>query len=168
MPKIAQTFITLTIHWPQKIAAYLSELAPLAARLITGEIFMTSGWVKLQNLDVMIENFIGWGIPFPQILTPFVSGAEFVCGILIMLGLFTRISAGILGVIMIVAIKSALWEQVDSLDTLFGFSETAYLVLSMWLAIAGAGKISIDRFLESGTIVTTTLAAPDSVKLTSL
>ncbi|MES2673537.1 MAG: DoxX family protein [Pseudomonadota bacterium] len=165
MPNIVKTFINLTIDWPKKIAAYLTELAPLAARLIAGEIFMTSGWVKLHNLDVMIENFTGWGIPFPHLLTPFVSGAEFVCGILIILGLFTRISAGMLGVIMIVAIKSALWEEVDSLDTLFGFSETAYLVLFAWLAIAGAGKISIDHFLESANIATTT-SVPHRVKLT--
>jgi putative oxidoreductase len=148
MQNIIQTFLTLTIHWPKKIAAHLTELAPLAARLVTGEIFVISGWSKLHNLDVMIENFISWGIPFPHILTPFVSGAELICGIFIMFGLFTRISAGILGVIMIVAIKSALWEQVNSLDTLFGFSETAYLIIFLWLAIAGAGKISVDYFLE--------------------
>ena len=148
MQNLWQTLMTATIHWPKKVAAHLTDVAPLVARLVTGEIFMVSGWGKLQNLDVMIENFTSWGIPFPHILTPFVSGAEFVCGILLMLGVFTRISAGILGVIMIVAIKSALWEQVDSLDTLLGFSESAYLVLFVWLAIAGAGKISIDRFLE--------------------
>ena len=140
-------FLDISLHGPEKIAAYLQWLAPLAARLVVGEIFMTAGWGKLQNLDAMIENFTSWGIPFPHILTPFTSGAEFVCGILIMLGLFTRISAGVLGVIMIVAIKSVLWSDVDSLDTLLGFSETAYLAIFFWLAVAGAGKASIDHWL---------------------
>jgi putative oxidoreductase len=147
MTSLFNSFIDLTLRWPEKVAAYLQWLAPLAARLIVGEVFMTAGWGKLQNLDAMIQNFTSWGIPFPHILTPFTSGAEFVCGILLMLGLFTRISAGILGVIMIVAIKSVLWADVDSLDTLLGFSETAYLAIFAWLAIAGAGKISIDHWL---------------------
>jgi putative oxidoreductase len=147
MKNLLNRFLDITLRWPEKIAAYLQWLAPLIARVVVGEIFMIAGWGKLQNLDAMIENFASWGIPFPHILTPFASGAEFVCGILLMLGLFTRISAGILGVIMIVAIKSVLWGDVDSLDTLLGFSETAYLVIFFWLAVAGAGKVSIDHWL---------------------
>lgn len=147
MTSAFRSFINITLGWPEKIASHLQWLAPLAARLTVGEVFMTAGWGKLQNLDAITENFISWGIPFPHILTPFTSGAEFVCGILLMLGLFTRISAGILGVIMIVAIKSVLWADVDSLDTLLGFSESAYLAIFLWLAIAGAGKISIDNWL---------------------
>ena len=147
MKKILNRFLDITLRCPEKIAAYLQWLAPLFARLVVGEIFMMAGWGKLQNLDAMIENFTRWGIPLPHILTPFTSGAEFVCGILLIFGLFTRISAGILGAIMIVAIKSVLWVDVDSLDTLLGFSETAYLAIFFWLAIAGAGKISIDHWL---------------------
>jgi putative oxidoreductase len=147
MLTMLNTFLSLTLGWPEKIASYLTQIPPLVARIVMGEIFMTSGWGKLQNLDAITENFIGWGIPFPHILTPFVSGIEFVCGILLIFGLLTRISAGALGIIMIVAIKSALWEQVDSVDTLFGFSETAYLVLFIWIAIQGAGKWSVDNWL---------------------
>jgi len=147
MKTLYANFVNITLGWPENVAAYFQWLGPLLARFVVGEIFLTSGWGKLQNLEQVTENFVGWGIPFPHILTPFTSGAEFLCGILVMLGLFTRISSGVLGVIMIVAIKSALWEQVDSLDTLLGFSETAYLVIFIWLAIAGPGKISIDHWL---------------------
>ena len=49
---------------------------------------------------------------------------------------------------MIVAIKSAKWADVDSLETLLGFDEVAYLALFLWLAIAGAGAVSVDHFLE--------------------
>ena len=37
---------------------------------------MLTGWGKLNNLAQVTENFIGWGIPFPKILTPFVSCVE--------------------------------------------------------------------------------------------
>ena len=68
-------------------------------------------------------------------------------GLFLLLGLLTRISAGALGVTMIVAIKAARWDDVDSLESLLGFDEFEYLALFLWLAIAGAGPISIDRFL---------------------
>jgi putative oxidoreductase len=94
------------------------------------------------------QNFIGWGIPFPHLLTPFVAGVEFFGGLFLLLGILTRISAGALGITMIVAIASAKWGDVDSLETLLGFDETEYLALFLWLAIAGAGRVSLDHLLE--------------------
>ena len=136
------------ILWPESVAAHLQALAPLFARIVTGWVFLWSGWGKLQNLPTMIENFTGWGIPFPHVLTPFVSGLEFVGGILLIFGLFTRIAAGGLGVVMIVAIRSALWDQVDSLETLLGFYETTALAVFFWLAVAGPGCISLDHVIR--------------------
>jgi len=63
----------------------------------------------------------------------------------------TRISAGALAITMIVAIASAKREMVDSLETLLGFDETEYLALFLWLAIAGAGALSVDRLLKDKT-----------------
>src|SRR5579871_4640274 len=135
------------IEWPQRVARHLTWLAPLFARITVGWVFMLSGWGKLHNLPQVTENFIGWGIPFPHILTPFTSGIEFFGGLFLLLGLFTRISAGALGVTMIVAIKAAKWADVDSFVTLVGFDEFEYLALFLWLAIAGAGAVSLDRWL---------------------
>jgi len=136
------------IDWPQGVARHLVWLAPLFARIVVGYVFLLSGWGKLHNLPQVTQNFIGWGIPFPNILTPFVSGVEFFGGLFLLLGLFTRISAGALGITMIVAIRSAKWGDVDSLETLLGFDETEYLALFMWLAIAGPGVLSVDRLLQ--------------------
>ncbi len=96
------------------------------------------------------QNFIGWGIPFPKILTPFVSGVECFGGAMLILGLFTRIPAAMLAVVMLVAIKSAKWGDVDSLETLLGFEEMTYFAAFMWLAIAGPGAASVDRLLVNG------------------
>jgi putative oxidoreductase len=136
------------IGWPERTARHIEWLAPLFARVVVGWVFLWSGWGKLHNLPEVTENFVSWGIPFPHILTPFVSGVEFFGGMFLLLGLLTRISAGALGVTMIVAIKSAKWDQVDSLETLLGFDETEYLALFLWLAIAGAGSISFDRLIR--------------------
>ncbi len=136
------------IDWPRRVASQLQWLAPLFARIVVGWVFLWSGWGKLHNLPAVTQNFIGWGIPFPHLLTPFVSGVEFFGGLFLLLGLMTRISAGALGVTMIVAIVSAKWADVDSLETLLGFDETEYLALFLWLAIAGAGRLSLDSLLE--------------------
>jgi putative oxidoreductase len=146
--------IDYLIGWPERVAAYLTWLGPLFARIVVGWTFLWSGWGKLHNLPQVTENFIGWGIPFPHFFTPLTSGIEFFGGLFLLLGLLTRISAGALGVTMIVAIASAKWSDVDSLETLLGFDETEYLALFLWLAIAGPGAVSLDslitRWLSSG------------------
>jgi putative oxidoreductase len=86
MSSIANLLILL----PARIASYFSWAGPLLMRLIVGYVFMLTGWGKLANLAQVTENFIGWGIPFPKILTPFVSGVEFFGGAMLILGLFTR------------------------------------------------------------------------------
>jgi len=136
------------IGWPERVAKHLYGWAPLFARIVVGWVFLWSGWDKLHNLPAIIENFAGWHIPAPYLLAPFVSGVEFFGGLFLLLGVLTRISAGALGITMIVAIVSAKWSEVDSLETLLGFDETEYLALFLWLAIAGAGRFSIDRLLK--------------------
>jgi putative oxidoreductase len=138
----------LLFAWPERIARHIDWLAALFARVVVGWVFLWSGWGKLHNLPAVTENFVGWHIPAPHILAPFVSGVEFFGGLFLLLGFMTRISAGALGVTMIVAIVSAKLDMVDSLETLLGFDETEYLALFLWLAIAGAGSVSIDWLLE--------------------
>jgi putative oxidoreductase len=112
------------IDWPRRAAAPLAWLAPLFARITVGYVFLLSGWGKLHNLAQVTENFIGWGVPYPRVLTPFA-----------------------LGIVMIVAIRAAKWADVDSLETLLGFDEFEYLALFLWLAIAGPGPVSVDYWV---------------------
>jgi len=136
------------IGWPERVARHIGWMAPLFARFIVGWEFLWSGLGKLRNLPAIVENFAGWHIPAPHILAPFVSGVEFFGGIFLLIGFMTRISAGALGITMIVAIASAKWDDVESVLTLIGFDESQYLALLLWLAIAGAGAVSVDRWLK--------------------
>lgn len=142
------------IDMPGRRSAIFSWLPPLFARIVVGWVFMWSGWTKLHNLypsadfPGMIANFRDWHIPLPEIMAPFVSGVEFFGGLLLLLGLFTRLAATPLVIVMIVAIISAKWDQVDSLETLLGFEEIAYMALFGWLAVKGPGPISLDAFLQ--------------------
>ena len=69
--------IDALIGWPERVARHLDCLAPLFARITVGYVFMLTGWGKLHNLPQVIENFAGWGIPYPNVLTPFVAGDTF-------------------------------------------------------------------------------------------
>lgn len=141
------TLIAALVGWPQDLASRLRWLGPLLARITVGWVFLWSGWGKLGALPQVIENFRGWGVPMPEVLAPFVSGLEFVGGILLLLGLCTRLIAVPLAIVMIVAIKSVFWAEVDSLLFLLGLSEFAYLAIFLWLAAAGAGAVSLDHLL---------------------
>ena len=155
-------FVRWLIDWPRRLAQHLTWLAPLFARVTVGWVFMWSGWGKLQALPQVTENFVGWGIPLPHLLAPFVSGVEFFGGVFLLLGLLTRVSAGALGITMIVAIRSAKWGDVDSLETLLGFDEFEYLALFLWLAIAGAGMVSLDHWVERWFANDRNRSAPDT------
>jgi putative oxidoreductase len=146
--KNMRQFTEWLIDWPERVAVHLTWLAPLFARITVGWVFLWSGWGKLHNLPQLTENFVGWNIPIPHFFAPLTSGIEFFGGLFLLLGLLTRISAGALGVTMIVAIVSAKWADVDSLETLLGFDEFEYLALFLWLAIAGPGVISLDHLLK--------------------
>ena len=143
--------VNLLILLPAQIASYFAWLGPLLMRLVVGYTFMLAGWGKLNNLPQMIQNFTEWGIPFPHILTPFVSGVECFGGAMLLLGLFTRIPAAMLAVVMVVAVKSAKWGDVDSVEALLGFEEATYFAAFLWLAIAGPGAASLDRLLVNAT-----------------
>ena len=64
---------------------------------------------------------------------------EFVGGLLLLVGLLTRFVSIPMMIIMLVAIASAKWGDVDSLQTLLGFEEISYFVMFAWLGIAGPG-----------------------------
>ena len=139
--------ISIIYDWSRVLAGYLTWAGPLAVRIVVGWVFMWTGWQKLHFLPRMIENFREWGIPAPEILTPFASGMEFVGGLLLLVGLLTRFISVPMMIIMLVAIGSAKWGDVDSLQTLLGFEEVSYFVMFAWLGIAGPGPVSLDHFV---------------------
>lgn len=134
--------------WPKRTADHIPWLGVLIARFIVGYTFMLSGWGKLNNLDGVIEFFGSLGIAAPHILAPVVSGWEFFGGFFLIIGFLTRISAGGLAVIMLVAIASAKWAEITDLYDLVSNPEAAYFAIFAWLAVSGAGRVSLDHLIE--------------------
>ena len=140
-------FVTVFYDWSRLFAGLFAWAAPLAVRITVGVVFAGTGWTKLTHLPQIVQNFKGLGIPAPEILTPFVSGVEFVGGLMMLFGFLTRFASVPLMVVMVVAIATAKWSDVDSLETLLGFEEVSYFVMFAWLGIAGPGPVSLDHLI---------------------
>jgi putative oxidoreductase len=125
-------------------AQRIAWLPPLATRVAVGCVFASAGWAKLHNLDRVIEFFDSLGIPMAQYQAPFVAATEWSCGLLLVVGLGTRFAALPLMVTMLVAIRTAIWPEVEGLIDLLGREESLLFVLLGWLTITGAGAVSID------------------------
>lgn len=122
-------------------------LGPLLVRITVGVVFIGTGWGKLHSLDKITDFFGSLHIPFPHFNAILASCTEFFGGILVLVGALTRLAALPLAFTMVVAIITAKRDDIDGLSTLLGFEEFSYLVMFLWLALAGPGKASIDWLL---------------------
>lgn len=125
----------------------LNWLPALLARISLGSVFILSGWGKLHGLDNVMAFFTELGIPFPGFNAALVGTIEFGCGLLILLGLFTRVASIPLIVTMIVAILMAKRSEISSFTDVLGFEEFVYIVIFIWFVVNGAGKVSLDHIL---------------------
>jgi len=123
----------------------VSWLGPLTVRLTIGVAFVLTGWGKLHSLDSVTDYFTTLHIPMPHANAVMVSTIEFAGGILLILGLGTRIAALLLIGVMAVAILTAKLPEAASWLELFSTIELTYLVTFVWLAVAGGGAASLDR-----------------------
>ena len=130
-----------------RVARSLAWLSPTLARLTVGLVFFDSGWGKLHDLAKVTDYFTQLGLPMPAFQARLASTSELVCGGLLLLGLATRFAVVPLVITMCVAIRAALWDQVDGLSSLVGLTEFAYIALLVWLGTDGPGPLSVDRLL---------------------
>jgi putative oxidoreductase len=129
-------------------AGAFAFVGPLLARITVGWVFVTSGLGKIQHIDRVIGFFASLGIPAPAFLAPLTAYTELVAGALLIAGLGTRIAAIALGIIMVVALKTAPAADIGGFSDLVGVIEFIYLVILVWLAVAGPGKVSLDSLIS--------------------
>ena len=122
-------------------------------RLIVGVVFLSEGIQKfLFPGELGSGRFIKIGIPVPGFSAPFVGVFEIICGALILIGLFTRFASIPMIINMIVAISTTkipillndgFWKMAHEART-----DWSMLLGSIFLLIAGAGKLSVDYYLS--------------------
>ena len=136
-----------------KLAVALAFLAPLLTRLVMGQAYHQTGSGKIENFARTVSFFSDLGIPMPEANAFFVSRLEFWGGLLLVVGLFTRVVAALLSSTMVVALMTA--DRGDFLDALKGVGEKGltditsfvYLLFLIWLVLYGPGALSLDALV---------------------
>ena len=125
---------------------FLNRLQPLALlvlRLALGVIMIAHGWQKIADHMHMITGVVH-GLGLPNFMAYLVVGAEFVGGILVVIGFLTRLAALAILVDMLVAIfKVHLSHGLFASNGGFEFP-MACAAIAFALVFTGAGPIAID------------------------
>jgi putative oxidoreductase len=135
----------------------LEQYAILLVRVSVGLFFAISGANKLfvaSRTQTMYETLVAGKVPFPHLMTYFVSGVEFVGGSSLTVGLLSSLACLVLLVDMLVAILTtnlpAMPKRLSPLNWLDDFlylPEVLYVLLFIWLICSGPGIFSVDYWL---------------------
>ena len=125
--------------YPKLLGGPERPVSPEAAR------YLGAGFVQAMQTGQagFAEMLRGMGVPMPGVMAPVVGAVEFLGGLLLMLGWFTRLAAILLSADMVVAIRKVHWQ--NGLVAPAG-SEFPLSLLGACLALffTGPGKISVD------------------------
>ncbi len=77
------------VSWANRAAK-----AVLLIRILVGWVFLSEGIQKFLFPETLgVGRFLKIGIPWPQVMAPFVGVVEILCGTLLLIGLLTRLAA---------------------------------------------------------------------------
>jgi putative oxidoreductase len=123
----------------------------LAIRLYWGWQISQNGWGKLHNLPHVTEFFQSLGLPAPGFTAAFVSSFEFIGGILLALGLLSRIAALGLFIDMTMAYltadREALLGFFSAADKFVAADPFIFWFFALLILIFGPGKFALDTLI---------------------
>ena len=132
-----------------------TQAAILAIRLLVGAVFFMEGIKKFIFAEQWgAGRFTRIGIPAPHVMGPVVGTFEIVCGLLVILGLWTRlasvpllcvISTAIVTTKFPVLFKSGFWSMED-----VGRTDYSMFMSLIFLLFAGSGSLSLDAWRSHG------------------
>src|ERR1700747_701955 len=124
----------------------------LLVRLYWGWQLIESGWGKLHNLEKVTEFFTSLNLPMPAQMAVCISCVEFFGGLFLAIGLFSRMTALVLTINMIMAYVTADREALLSFfsdpDKFSAAAPYVFLVASLIILIFGPGKFCVDYLLR--------------------
>lgn len=124
------------------------DVGLLVARLALGAVMIAHGWQKLDQggLGGTADGFEAMGIPLAPAAAVFAIAIEIGGGVLVLLGALTPV----VGVLWALNMAGAWWfVHRDAFFAADGGYELVLVlgVLGLVLAVTGAGRLSVDRFL---------------------
>jgi len=150
----------------RKTLATSAPCSTILIRLVVGGTFLSEGIQKFLFPDALgVGRFVKIGIPYPEVMAPFVGVFEIACGTLLILGLLTRLAAvpmilnislAIVSTKIPILLGHGFWtfNLPGSVKT-YGFwsmahearTDFAMLLGGIFLLVVGAGCFSLDSLL---------------------
>ncbi len=121
-------------------------------RVYWGWQIVQNGWGKLHNLAHVTEFFASLNLPAPGPTATFVATFEFLGGILLAIGLFSRIAA--LGFVIdmttayITADREAFLSFFADPGKFYNADPFIFLLVGLLILIFGPGKVSVDTLVQ--------------------
>ena len=154
------TFTTMIIKlWKtanlilDRIASYLPDPLLLGIRLYWGWQFFITGKGKLGNLEGTTGFFSELGIPFPKLNAIMAGSTECFGGLLLLVGLFSRVVSVPLIATMVVAYLTTEMEAIQSLwsdsDAFVSAAPFLFLFAAVIVFTFGPGRYSVDGMLKN-------------------
>jgi uncharacterized membrane protein YphA (DoxX/SURF4 family) len=141
------------------------QSAILILRLMAGGVFFWEGILKFVYVNQGVGRFTKLGFPFPETTAHVIATGEIIGGLLLIFGLFTRITAFYFIIQMIVAVlstkialyfgtsplppppappKMGIWAVLHEIR-----SDYAQIFTCLFLLIEGAGRRSLDFMIST-------------------
>ncbi|MGI8960506.1 MAG: DoxX family protein [Bryobacteraceae bacterium] len=147
--------VVTAYEWLVRFGNSLQSLLLLFVRVYWGWQFMQTGWGKLSHLAKVTSFFTSLGLPFPHGTAAFISVLEFIGGILLILGLGSRLISALLFIDMMVAYvvadRVALLSFTSDPGKFYGADEYTFLFAAVLVLVFGPGRFSIDTLLKAWT-----------------
>lgn len=120
------------------------EWSMLVLRISLGAIFLAHGLQKISGITGIIKFFGSLGLP--AIVAYIVTGIETVGGVFLILGIFTRIAAAAISVVLVGAIATVKLSK----GLLGGYEfELSLLAAAVALVLSGSSTLSLGNFICS-------------------
>ena len=141
------------------------ESTILIIRLMTGTVFFWEGILKFVYVNQGVGRFTKLGFAFPETTAHIIATGEIIGGLLLIFGLFTRITAFYFIIQMIVAVlstkidlflgtsplplppappKMGIWAVLHEIR-----SDYAQILTCLFLLMAGPGRMSLDFIITT-------------------
>jgi putative oxidoreductase len=123
------------------VAGARADLA-LAARIAGGAVFVVFGAGKFVNHASEVDSFRTYGLPSPDAFVYAIGVIEVVGGLLLMVGLLTRLAALVLAGDMVGAIIASGINRGELVSLTVAPAELAVCLYLVW---TGPGRFALDR-----------------------
>ncbi len=137
--------------WCCRLADYSQSPFLLLVRLYWGWQFLQTGWGKLHNLSHVRDFFGSLGIPAPGFTAPAIASLEFFGGILLIVGLGSRLIglllAGNMFVAYVTSDREALFSVLKDPGKFYVADPFTFLFASLIIVVFGAGIFSLDALI---------------------